>query len=203
MIELQRDTIFDNKPMTSAGIRLIYPPKTDSVPGLKAGILLEAGFDRTKPYAHRDIGSWALDQALATAGFQFLNNTATHIPCYLPGYTLVEKLQTIATKFRQEQESGEQRPNYMRQYYDVRCLLLRSEVQEFIGSSEYQAHKEERFPKKDLIQPIAQNEAFLLSDPKLRAEFKARYVQTADLYYKGQPGFEELLGVIQAHLPRL
>ena len=149
------------------------------------------------------IGSWALESALSTLGDKIINNTAVDIHCYHPGYTFVEKLQTIATKFRQEQSEQKDYPNYMRQYYDVACLLGRDEVQQFIGTEEYEQHKKLRFPKKDLEIPVAQNEAFLLSDPELREKFKARYSATANLYYRGQRPFEELLGTIHANLHRL
>src|SRR3546814_12492230 len=35
-----------------------------------------------------------------------LTNRAFDVPCYEPGYTLVEKLQTISTKFRRHLEDG-------------------------------------------------------------------------------------------------
>jgi len=149
------------------------------------------------------IGSWALDRALQVIGDQIIDNTAQNIPCYLPGYSLVEKLQTIIRKFRRERETGEESLNYMRQYYDVSRLLLRKDVQAFIGTEEYNRHKAARIRGKDADMPIAQNEAFLLSDTTLRANFAVRYAKTANLYYKGQPPFEEVLAIIQKDLRRL
>lgn len=64
-----------------------------------------------------------------------------YIACYHIGYTFVEKLQTIATKFRQEKEDKEERQNLMRQYYDVYSLLRDDTVKAFIGTEEYQKHK--------------------------------------------------------------
>jgi len=58
--------------------------------------------------------------------------TAKGVACYHPGYTLVEKLQTVSTKFRPA--AGEQgfAHRLMRHYYDVYILLLRRpEVQAF------------------------------------------------------------------------
>ena len=201
--EVQRDNAFDNDAFTSAGIRLNYTTFTEAVEGLKPGILLEVGFDTVTPNQQLSIGSWALDFALNTIGDLIINNTATEIACYLPGYSLVEKLQTIVRKFRREQETGEENPNYMRQYYDVSRLLLREEVQAFIGTQAYQGHKAARIKGKDNEIPLAQNEAFLLSDPQLRERFETRYGKTANLYYKGQPPFEELLTIIHQNLPRL
>jgi hypothetical protein len=201
--EVTRDTNFDNSKFTSAGIRLIYPSVTETVEGLKPGILLEAGFDTVTPNQMLPIGSWALDRALNVIGDQIIDNTAKDIPCYLSGYSLIEKLQTIIRKFRRERETGEESLNYMRQYYDVSRLLLREDVQAFIGTEEYNRHKAARIRGKDAEIPIAENEAFLLSDPALRANFAARYEKTANLYYRGQPPFEAVLSIIQENLQRL
>lgn len=88
----------------------------------------------------------------------------------------------------------------MRQYYDVYSLLASSDVQAFIGTQQYIDHKNVRFPKVDLLTPISQNEAFLLSDVALRAQFIERYKATEKLYYKGQPPFEELLSRIRENI---
>lgn len=155
--------------------------------------MLEVGFDAVTPNALRTISSWALDKAESTLGDQLIVNRAVDITCYHPGYTLVEKLQTIATKYRQEQETREERQNLMRQYYDVYCLLALPEIQRFIGSDAYHVHKENRFPKKDYEIPIQENEAFLLSSTERRERFRQRYIKTKPLYYKKQPEFDSLL----------
>ena len=204
IVSVERDTSFDDtKYYRSGGIRLKYESKTSAVEGLKEGILLEAGFDTVTPNTKLNIGSWTLDKAKETDGVKVLDNTAYDITCYHPGYTLVEKLQTIATKFRQEQTSGELKPNYLRQYYDVYCLLADNKVKEFIGTVEYTTHKNIRFPKKDLEVPISANEAFLLSSAKIRDDFRKRYKATANLYYNGQPEFDLLIERINEHLPLL
>lgn len=88
----------------------------------------------------------------------------------------------------------------MRQYYDVYCLLEHPQVLDFIGTAEYTAHKETRFPKKDIEIPIAENEAFLLSKPEQRAALRKRYELTKALYYRGQPDFDEVIGRIKNHI---
>ncbi len=95
----------------------------------------------------------------------------------------MEKLQTIATKYRQEQNGKEARPNLMRQYYDIYYLLANKDVNDFIGNEAYNEHKKVRFPKVDLDNPISENEAFLLSDPNQRNAFRKRYIGTTSLYY--------------------
>lgn len=203
IIAVERDTAFDDERYyRSGGIRLIYESVTGSVPGLKDGILLEAGFDTVTPNTLVTISSWAYDKAVATPGIAISDNRAVEIVCYHPGYTFVEKLQTIATKFRQQQSDGIIRPNLMRQYYDVACLLEHPDVGGFIGTEEYNAHKDLRFPKQDLEIPLAENQAFLLEDPVLRAAYETQYVGTAALYYKGQPVFDELLAKIKKDLYR-
>lgn len=91
----------------------------------------------------------------------------------------------------------------MRQYYDVYCLLGSPEVIEFIGSEEYLALKEKRFPTVDFEIPISKNEAFLLSSPEIRADFTARYKTTAALYYLGQPPFNKLIERIAKHIKKM
>lgn len=199
----ERDTEFDELPnYRSGGIRLHYTTYTDPVEGLKDGILLEAGFDTVTPNSSRQISSWAYEKAVAS-GVEIIDNRAIDIACYNIGYTFVEKLQTVAKKFRQEQESGIERQNLLRQYYDIFSLLREPEVQDFIGTNEYHAHKKERFPTQDYEIPIAKNEAFLLSNPKLRERFKERYTATAALYYKGQPNFDEIVEEIGKWVPKL
>ncbi len=200
IISQERDKEFDNDKFTSGGIRLRYDNKFDIVGGSKEGILLEAGFDTITPNTKLTISSWALERAKQTDGIELTDNTAVDIICYDPGYTFVEKLQTIATKYRQEQTDGIIRKNYMRQYYDLYCLLKINQVLEFIKTEAYQAHKKARFPKPDYAIPISENQAFLLSDPDQRAAFQKRYFDTSKLYYKGQPEFEELLTTIQKYI---
>ncbi len=204
IIAVERDTNFDDEQhYRSGGIRLFYKSVTKSVEGLKEGILLEVGFDTVTPNNSLIISSWAYDRAVSTKGISIKDNRAIDIPCYHPGYTFVEKLQTIATKFRKEKETGEERPNLMRQYYDVYSLLANTKVLAFIGTADYQAHKQTRFPKKDFKIPIRDNEAYLLSDPKLRERFRQRYKQTASLYYVGQLDFDLLLERLHGFLGRL
>lgn len=203
IISVERDTAFDEEECyRSGGIRLYYKNVVNKVDGVKEGILLEAGFDNVTPNAPLTISSWALDRAIE-ANVDVTDNKAIDIICYHPGYTLVEKLQTIATKYRNEQSKGVKGVNFMRQYYDVYCLLGSPDVIEFIGTAEYQEHKERRFPKPDYEIPIHKNEAFLLSSEEIRADFIARYKTTEALYYQGQPPFDDLIGRIAMHIDKL
>jgi hypothetical protein len=108
--------------------------------------LLEAGYDTVAPNAPVTISSWAYERAKNTPGVEIIDNRAIDILCYDHRYTFVEKLRTIATKFRKEMDTGEVATNYMRQYYDVYSLLGDKAVQEFIGTKEYLEHKEKDFP---------------------------------------------------------
>ncbi|WP_212006430.1 nucleotidyl transferase AbiEii/AbiGii toxin family protein [Chitinophaga sp. HK235] len=198
-----RDKAFDNeKTYNSGGIRLFYESSADKVEGAKEGILLEVGFDTVTPNNNLRISSWAYERAVS-GKIKIEDNRAIDIACYHPGYTFVEKLQTIVTKFRIEQEKRQEKPNLMRQYYDIYCLLDNPLVQEFIGTDDYQKHKEVRFTGKDKGVFIAENEAFHLSSPELQNKFKERYEATKSLYYKGQPPFEELLQRIKKNIERL
>ncbi|WEK33562.1 MAG: nucleotidyl transferase AbiEii/AbiGii toxin family protein [Candidatus Pseudobacter hemicellulosilyticus] len=204
IIEVKRDTDFDDKNRyNSGGIRLIYQQQSNPVEGVKEGILLEAGYDNVAPNMPLTISSWAYERAKNTFGIDIIDNRAVDILCYDHRYTFVEKLQTIATKFRKEMETGQVATNYMRQYYDVYSLLGDGQVQEFIGSGEYLAHKEKRFPGDDLAIPVNKNEAFLLNDKSIREKLQKRYESTKALYYKGQPPFEEVLNRIQRYIDKL
>lgn len=204
IISVERDYVFDDKQhYRSGGIRLQYESYTERVTGVKEGILLEVGFDTVTPNTPYTISSWAFDKAVSTVGNDLIDNRAYDIVCYHSGYTFVEKLQTIATKYRQEQERQIELPNLMRQYYDIYCLLERKEVQEFIGTKRYFLHKLDRFPKKDYEIPMPENEAFLLHSAEKRERFRQRYIETKALYYTEQPDFEVLLARIAQYIDKL
>lgn len=203
IVSVERDILFDNtKTYNSAGIRLNYKSFNTLIIGVKEGILLETGFDTVTPNTNITISSWAYDKAIENK-IEIVDNRATDISCYNPGYTFVEKLQTIATKFRKEKETGDIGVNFMRQYYDVYSLLDNDNVLEFIGTDEYHIHKKTRFPPVDFDIPINENEAFLLKNDKIRKSFIQRYKSTASLYYNRQPDFEELLDRIKQYIDRL
>ncbi len=202
--EVVRDTDFDDKRnYNSGGIRLFYDYQADKVSGLKDGILLEAGYDNVAPNYPVTISSWAYERAIQNGAIELIDNRAVAILCYDPRYTFVEKLQTIASKFRKEMVAGELTTNYMRQYYDIYSLLASTEVQAFLGSEEYMIHKQKRFSAADFELPIINNEAFLLSDPEIRLRLQKRYESSRNLYYRGQPTFDEILGRIGRWLEKL
>lgn len=198
----ERDTAFDDERMRSAGIRLLYQEINPLPAGIKAGILLEAGFDQVAPNLPCLISSWAYEAAVKSGLAGITDNRAVDVACYEPGYTLVEKLQTISTKFRRLHETGEMPQNFLRHYYDVYCLLGDPDVQRFIGTEGYLAHKDARFPQAD-EQNLTKNPAFLLADDALRAQFAAAYAVTGALYYREQPSFVSLLERIGENLDRL
>lgn len=198
--KVERDTAFDNEDFFSGGIRLFYDSTTTAAEGLKDGVLLELGFDDVTPNVAKDISSWAYDYAVGKV--DIIDTRAKAVACYDPRYTFVEKLQTISTKFRKQQETGEFPANFMRHYYDVYCLLKRKEVQAFVGTEAYKAHKKKRFPKAD-NQNIAQNEAFLLSDKKTRTAYAKAYEDSSALYYNDKPTFDQILSEIGTWIGRL
>lgn len=194
----ERDTQFDDDKMRSAGIRLVYTPRTAALAGVKDGILLELGFDDTAPNRAVTISSWAVD-AVTARGIKVADNRATAVPCYAPTHTFVEKLQTISTKYRRLGDAQAFPANFLRHYYDVYCLLGLPEVQDFMREPAYQARKAQRFRAGD-EQVIAQNQAFILADPAQRQRFAQEYRKTAALYHQGQPDFDALLARIHQHI---
>ncbi|MCK4907971.1 MAG: nucleotidyl transferase AbiEii/AbiGii toxin family protein [Spirochaetes bacterium] len=199
---IERDTEFDNEKYTSAGIRLHYKDAFPIVGGLKEGVLLEVGFDEVTPNDSLTISSWALDFAQKN-DMEVVDNKACDVKCYHPGYTFVEKLQTIATKFRQQQKTGKMPSSFIRHYYDVACLLDNGTVQEFIGTEKYKKHKIDRFPRKEKELPLSKQEAFQLNDPEIRDQFEKEYNKTAALYYQGQISLDDILKKISENLDKL
>jgi hypothetical protein len=197
---VERDTVFDDKLFRSGGIRLFYKTSAGTMDGLKPGVLLEVGFDDVTPNAAKDISSWLYDYA--TEKVPIIDNRAKGVACYDPGYTLVEKLQTISTKFRQQQASKEFPLNFMRHYYDVYSLLRRPDVQAFIGTEAYQAHKAKRF-RRDDNPNIAENQAFILTDPETRKSYAKAFAESTALYYGDKPTFEQILKEIATWAERL
>jgi nucleotidyltransferase AbiEii toxin of type IV toxin-antitoxin system len=193
--KVERDNAFDDIPdYRNAGIRLLYKSNTEPMDGLRDGVLLEAGFDKVAPNTPKEISSWLYDRAVAS-NIDITDNRAKRVPCYDPGYTFVEKLQTVSTKFRKQQFDGSDPVSFMRHYYDVYELLQRPEVQTFIGTDDYNQHKQTRFRQGD-NQNIAENQAFILNDAKTRARYADAYERSSALYYGSKPTFEAILKAI-------
>lgn len=200
VVKVERDHEFDNKDFWSGGIRLRYESHFEDVAGLKPGILLEVGFDKTTPNSNRDISSWAYERAVgAVSGI--LDNRALQIRCYDPQYTFVEKLQTVAAKYKRFEEKGDLSRNFLRHYYDIFKLIVRPEIQAFIGTEEYLAHKNDRF--KSLEKNLMKTNAFLLEPQALFKRFEEEYSKTTTLYYRHCPTFAEIVAGIKPHLNRL
>ncbi len=203
-IEASRDSAFDDENRyRSGGIRLAYKSHFEiGITTAKEAVLLEVGFDDIAPNAPIDISSWAFEHAIAQ-GVDVIDNRAKKVPCYEPGYTFVEKLQTIATKYRNYKSGDEFPANFMRHYYDVYCLFKEESVQAFIGTDGYHVHKKKRFPTVDLEVPISKNQAFLLADSDDFRVFKKEYEEQNALYYSGQPDFEDVIKEIRRKISDL
>jgi Nucleotidyl transferase AbiEii toxin, Type IV TA system len=198
---VERDTAFDDIPnYRGAGIRLNYESLTEALDGLREGVLLEVGFDTVAPNTTKDISSWMYDYAAGRV--DIIDNRAKAVRCYDPGYTFVEKLQTVSTKFRNQQTDGSDPVEFMRHYYDIYELLKQPTVQKFIGTEAYKAHKRARFRQRD-NQNIAENQAFILSDIKTRALYADAYERGSALYYDSKPSFEQILAELSKWAAKL
>ncbi|OGO93714.1 MAG: hypothetical protein A3F41_00895 [Coxiella sp. RIFCSPHIGHO2_12_FULL_44_14] len=201
-IHFIRDYNFDEpQKMRSAGIRGEYHSHFSTIEALKSGIVLELGFDQTTPNAPCDISSWALDKA-QSLNIDVIDNRAKKVKCYCPEYTFVEKLQTISTKYRLQQQNKTMPINFLRHYYDIYQLLKQQRVLEFIGTDEYQVHKEKRFRSAD-EKNISKNEAFLLSDNETRALYAKEFEKKSAIYFGEQPHFANILRRIRVYIPNL
>jgi len=195
-----RDANFDDDKFRSGGLRLNYKSHFQAIPGLKEGILLEVGFDRTTPNQARTITSWILNRALK-AKVEVIENSAIGVLCYEPQYTFVEKLQAVIRKFKIYRERGTVPKNFMRHYYDIYHLLKLKGVRDFIATEEYVKYKKERFGGDDIV--IANSDAFKLQDTKEALLFEKEYGKTRALYYRGQIELKEILNYVGIYLNRL
>lgn len=201
-LTFSRDHNFDEpKKMRSAGIRGNYHSCFSDLEALKSGIVLELGFDQTAPNFNCDISSWAFDKALSL-NIEVVDNRAKAVKCYCPEYTLVEKLQTISTKFRLQQRQDNMPINFLRHYYDVYQLLTQKRVQEFIGTEAYYEHKAKRFRASD-EKDISQNEAFIISDMPTRNMYQKEFESKASIYFGAQPSFANILNEIRKNIGKL
>ncbi|MBK7959899.1 MAG: nucleotidyl transferase AbiEii/AbiGii toxin family protein [Bdellovibrionales bacterium] len=204
IVEVIRDTQFDDaQKLRNGGVRLLYSSRF-SAQGLKDGILFELGFDRTVPNRPCLITSWAYDRAVNTKGVLITDNRAHDVLCYEPKFTFVEKLQAVVRKFRlfKEGKAGANLPaNFIRHYYDLFQLIDRADVQGFIGTTEYEDFKNERFGGDDT--KVANSDALKLTDPSDRALFEMEFSRTASLYFKGRPTLDEMLQRIAKDIDRL
>lgn len=197
-ITTERDLSFDDKKGRNGGIRLNFESAYPKLDGIKSYVLLEVGFDTTRPNDKRTISSW-LYQAAINANLEIEDNRAVDVPCYLPGYTFVEKLSAISGKFKQEKENKLMPANFIRHYYDVYQLLGSKLVLDFIGTKAYVEHKASRFRDADNLD-LRTNEAFILSNPATRERYSKEYQRTQVLYYSDFPTFDSILERIQRHL---
>lgn len=200
-IAIERDLNFDDDQYRSGGIRIYYPSMFQSNATLKEGVLLELGFDQTTPCETVEFMSWVGDMAIKN-GVEHKHGRSFAVCCYQMGYTLVEKLQAISTKFRQQQDSGQFSQNFLRHYSDVYHLLGQPEVQNFIGTGPYYVKKDERFRNGD-EKDLTKNEAFLLSSDEIFERYEQKYMSERSLYYGEQTGLREIISRVQEHAHKL
>jgi hypothetical protein len=132
---------------------------------------------------------------------EIIDNRAKAVACYDPGYTLVETLQTISTKYRRQQERGDMPVDFMRHYYDVYSLLRQPAVQAFVGTPPYRQHKDDHFPQAD--NKNQHHAAFQLPDRKTRELYERAYEAGSALHYQGKPSFTKILAALDQWKDRL
>jgi hypothetical protein len=199
-LNFERDDTFDDPTgkMRGAGIKAVYTSFFNGNDSLKSGVILELGFDQTTPFVLCDITSWAYEKAVAS-NVSIIDNRAKMLPCYCPEYTFVEKLQTISTKYRLEQEKKIMPINFLRHYYDVYKLLENSRVLEFLGSEKYVEHKKLRFRGQDEV-IIRNNPAFSVEDVDARRRYNQEFIKKSPIYFGKQPTFDEIIERIQKNI---
>lgn len=81
-------------------------------------------------------------------------------------------------------------------------LLNQKRILNFIGTKEYFDHKKNRFRSQDEMD-IRKNEAFLLSDEKIRKLYASDFEKKSAIYFGKQPTFSEILREIHKNIGRL
>lgn len=202
-LEFHREPNFDDQSgkMRSAGIKAEYVSLFGGEMSLKEGVILELGFDQTTPFLNRDISSWLFDKA-HSFNLSMIDNRAKNVACYCPEYTFVEKLQTISTKYRLQQQNKIMPVNFLRHYYDVYKLLENERVLKFIGTPEYLAHKKLRFRGQDEI-IIKNNPAFLMENAEVRNIYSEEFIKKSAIYFGKQPTFDEIIERIKQYIEYL
>lgn len=202
-VSFQRDHAFDDvAKMRGAGIRGTYQSYFPSIDALKEGVLLEVGFDKTTPNDYRNISSWVYEKAIES-GVDVIDNRAIDVKCYLPEYTLIERLQTISTKYRVNNQKKIESPiNFIRHYYDVYQLLNTERVMDFLETEAYQTYKLEKFGMLDELD-LTKNPAFQLSLPGEIDKFASLYHKKAEIYFGHNPSFKEIIERIQGIMRRM
>ena len=197
-VKVSRDMYFDDKPLyRHGGIRLDYRTKFGfRSEALQQGVLLEVGFEGAAPNEPLTISSWVYDSACA-AGLNIIDNRAVDVLCYLPEYTLADKLNAITNKYLKYKETGKLPGFYMRHYYDVYCLLKVEEVLAFTHTQEFISYRKQIASHISHDIPCAKNEALLLSNPDDLATFTTEYKLKESMYYQGQPDFEQVIAAIR------
>ena len=193
---VERDFDFDDKKhYRNGGIRLHYDRHTDILLGVRPDVLFEVGFAKVVPNSPRTISSWVYDYAVKR-GIGAKDNRVVDVACYHPGYTFVEKPQAISAKFRRQQEENSDPVKFVRHYYDVYRLLSNPEVRNFIGTEDYTAYKAECFRAGDSLL-LAENEAFLMEDSKIRENYTRTFDRLENLFYRQRPFFEQIMDTIR------
>ena len=186
------------------GILLEYDSHYADVSGaLKRGVLLEVGFETPFPTEPKDMTSWAFAAAMAS-GFDICDNRAMAVECYLPEYTLIEKIDAVTKKHWKFRRDGIPPINYIRHYYDIHCLLKDEKVRAFTHGKTFKLHMSKRTRHPGRVMPLSKNPALLLSNPEEFAIFERSYIAKKVIYYQGQPAFKDVLTTIRdwvANLP--
>jgi len=192
-----RNNEYDDSKMRNGGIDLIFKNSFSVPEKVKPSILLEIGFDQTTPNEPIDITSWAYEKTKISR-VKISDNMARQVKCYLPEYTFVEKLQTISTKVRRQQETGKFDVNFLRHFYDLHMLFQLDRVKEFINTDKYKQHKRNRFRNQDNL-CLQKNIAFNLDrNESLFAQYTDEFNKLQHLFILQKPSFREIYDSIVA-----
>jgi hypothetical protein len=111
--------------------------------------------------------------------------------------TLVEKLFALASAYKTKELSKK-----TRHYYDTYCLLKKISLDQFVGTQEFidivkdiERVSKEYFGSDEDLSTLLKSHAFNLSDNEYH-EVQKGYEADKELYFAGQPPFEEVYAAV-------
>jgi hypothetical protein len=175
----------------SAGYRVEYPGLflRDLGPSLKPFVLLEVGIARVTPFAERDLDSF-VHQWLARSGrsAEFTDNRPRKVRTVHPLVTLIEKLDAVSRRVA----GGAAEPaSFVRHYEDAARIIERECALPPVEQTASQLVAEMLRERQIAHAPRADDPAFLLEDPGLRARCVAAHAAIGATYWGDRESLDD------------
>ncbi|AKU92614.1 nucleotidyl transferase AbiEii/AbiGii toxin family protein [Vulgatibacter incomptus] len=159
-VELDQETA--DKTWRGANFLVLYPGLySNELPGMiSSHVRLEVGSARVTPYVAQDLTSWVHEKLVATGTLTaFDDNRAKSVRCVHPLVTLLEKLDALHRRFRNENAFPQ---TFVRHYEDAAKLAEASaRLPPLVGYDSVRALADEMLAQKQIVaMPAADDPAF-------------------------------------------